>query len=185
MEVRPGLDDGLMTNKVFLTPAPVRLLESHGQSLIALIPNHVICELQRDREEQLQHVLQSVQQRGGQCLPTPWTPHDEQCHAIALQWSDETRPHRLDSDCQPLSRDEVPAQGGELVRLAMQQKPYLQQDGMGCGTVLRLIGIQYCSAPSMPREPSFEAVAELFRQSASNCSTGETLLRSQFVASFL
>ena len=185
MEVSPGLDDGLMTNKVFLTPAPVRLLESHGQSLIALIPNHVICELQRDREEQLQHVLESVRQRGGQCLPTPWTPHDEQCHAIALQWSDETRPHRLDSDCQPLSRDEVPAQGGELVRLAMQQKPYLQQDGMGCGTMLRLIGIQYCSAPSMPREPSFEAVAELFRQSVVNSSAGETLLRSQFVASFL
>ena len=106
MEVSPGLDDGLMTNKVFLTPAPVRLLESHGQSLIALIPNHVICELQRDREEQLQHVLESVRQRGGQCLPTPWTPHDEQCHAIALQWSDETSPHRLDSECQPLSSDQ-------------------------------------------------------------------------------
>ena len=185
MEVSPGLDDGLMTNKVFLTPAPVRLLESHGQSLIALIPNHVICELQRDREEQLQHVLESVRQRGGQCLPTPWTPHDEQCHAIALQWSDETRPHRLDSDCQPWIGDELPAQGDQLVRLAMQQKPYLQQDGMGCGTVLRLIGIQYCCAPSMPREPSFEAVAELFRQSAVNSSAGETLLRSQFVASFL
>ena len=67
----------------------------------------------------------------------------------------------------------------------MQQKPYLQQDGMGCGTVLRLIGIQYCSALPMLREPSFEAVAELFRQSGVNRSAGETLLRSQFVASFL
>ena len=98
MEVSPGRDDGLMTNKVFLTPEPVRLLESHGQSLIALVPNFVINELQQDRDEQLQHVLQSVQQRGGQCLPTPWTPHDEQCHAIALQWSDATRPHRLGID---------------------------------------------------------------------------------------
>ena len=185
MEVSPGRDDGLMTNKVFLTPEPVRLLESHGQGLIALVPNFVINELQQDRDEQLQHVLQSVQQRGGHCLPTPWTPHDEQCHAIALQWSDATRPHRLDNDFQPLIGNELPAQGGEQVRLAMQQKPYLQQDGMGCGTVLRLIGIQYCSAPSMPREPSFEAVAELFRQSGVNRSAGETLLRSQFVASFL
>ena len=185
MEVSPGRDNGLMTNKVFLTPEPVRLLESHGQSLIALVPNFVINELQQDRDEQLQHVLQSVQQRGGQCLPPPWTPHDEQCHAIALQWSDATRPHTLDRDCQPWIGDELPAQGDQLVRLAMQQKPYLQQDGMGCGTVLRLIGIQYCCAPSMPREPSFEAVAELFRQSVVNSSAGETLLRSQFVASFL
>ena len=174
-----------MTTKVFLTPDPVPLLESHGQSLIALVPNHVIDELQHDRDEQLQHVLESVTQRGGQCLPTPWTPHDEQCHAIALQWSDATAPHRLDSDCQPVMGDEMAAQSGELVRLAMLQKPYLQQDGMGCGTVLRLIGIQYCSAPSMPREPSFEAVAELFRQSSVNRSAGEILLRSQFVASFL
>ena len=185
MEASTGVDNGLMTNKVFLTPEPVPLLESHGQSLIALVPNHVISELQRDRDEQLLHVLESVRHRGGQCLPTPWTPHDEQCHAIALQWSEETRPHRLDSNCQPFSCDELPAQSGELVRLAMQQKPYLQQDGMGCGTVLRLIGIQYCNAPSMPREPSFEAVAELFRQSGVNRSAGETLLRSQFVASFL
>ena len=174
-----------MTTKVFLTPDPVPLLESHGQSLIALVPNHVIDELQHDRDEQLQHVLESVTQRGGQCLPTPWTPHDEQCHAIALQWSDATAPHRLDSDCQPVMGDEMAAQSGELVRLAMLQKPYLQQDGMGCGTVLRLIGIQYCSAPSTPREPSFGAVAELFRQSSGNRSAGETLLRSQFVASFL
>ena len=174
-----------MNIKVFLTPEPVALVEHKTQSLIALIPNSMVTELQQDRDEQLQHVLESVRQRGGQCLPTPWTPHDEQCHAIALQWSDETSPHRLDSECQPLSSDQVPAQVGELVRLAMQQKPYLQQDGMGCGTMLRLIGIQYCSAPSTPREPSFEAVAELFRQSASNRSTGETLLRSQFVASFL
>ena len=174
-----------MTTKVFLTPEPVRLLESHEQSLIALVPNFVINELQQDRDEQLQHVLESVQHRGGQCLPTPWTPHDEHCNAIALQWSDATRPHRLDNNCQPVIGDELPAQADELVRLAMQQKPYLQQDGMGCGTVLRLIGIQYCSTPSTPREPSFEAVADLFRQSASNRSTGETLLRSQFVASFL
>ena len=185
MEASPRLDNGSMTTKVFLTPEPVQLLESHGQSLIALVPNFVINELQQDRDEQLQHVLQSVQQRGGQCLPTPWTPHDEHCHAIALQWSDATRPHRLDNDFQPWIGNELPAQGGEQVRLAMQQKPYLQQDGMGCGTVLRLIGIQYCSAPSMPREPSFEAVAELFRQSGVNRSAGETLLRSQFVASFL
>ena len=71
MEASPGLDNGSMTTKVFLTPEPVRLLESHGQSLIALVPNFVINELQQDRDEQLQHVLQSVQQRGGQCLPTP------------------------------------------------------------------------------------------------------------------
>ena len=174
-----------MTTKVFLTPEPVRLLESHRQGLIALVPHFVIKELQQDRDEQLQHVLESVMQRGGECLPTPWTPHDEHCHAIALQWSDATGPHRLDSDCQPVMGDEVAAQSAELVRLAMLQKPYLQQDGMGCGTVLRLIGIQYCSAPSMPREPSFEAVAELFRQSSVNRSAGETLLRSQFVASFL
>ena len=174
-----------MTTKVFLTPEPVRLLESHRQGLIALVPHFVINELQQDRDEQLQHVLESVMQRGGECLPTPWTPHDEHCHAIALQWSDATGPHRLDSDCQPVMGDEVAAQGAELVRLAMLQKPYLQQDGMGCGTVLRLIGIQYCCAPSMPREPSFEAVAELFRQSVVNSSAGETLLRLQFVASFL
>ena len=174
-----------MTTKVFLTPEPVRLLESHRQGLIALVPHFVINELQQDRDEQLQHVLESVMQRGGECLPTPWTPHDEHCHAIALQWSDATGPHRLDSDCQPVMGDEVAAQGAELVRLAMLQKPYLQQDGMGCGTVLRLIGIQYCSAPSTPREPSFGAVAELFRQSSVNRSAGETLLRSQFVASFL
>ena len=174
-----------MTTKVFLTPEPVRLLESHRQGLIALVPHFVINELQQDRDEQLQHVLESVMQRGGECLPTPWTPHDEHCHAIALQWSDGTGPHRLDSDCQPVMGDEVAVQGAELVRLAMLQKPYLQQDGMGCGTVLRLIGIQYCSGPSMPREPSFEAVAELFRQSSVNRSAGETLLRSQFVASFL
>ena len=174
-----------MTTKVFLTPEPVRLLESHRQGLIALVPHFVINELQQDRDEQLQHVLESVMQRGGECLPTPWTPHDEHCHAIALQWSDATGPHRLDSDCQPVMGDEVAAQSAELVRLAMLQKPYLQQDGMGCGTVLRLIGIQYCSAPSTPREPSFGAVAELFRQSSVNRSAGETLLRSQFVASFL
>ena len=174
-----------MTTKVFLTPEPVRLLESHRQGLIALVPHFVINELQQDRDEQLQHVLESVMQRGGECLPTPWTPHDEHCHAIALQWSDATGPHRLDSDCQPVMGDEMAAQSAELVRLAMLQKPYLQQDGMGCGTVLRLIGIQYCSAPSTPREPSFGAVAELFRQSSVNRSAGETLLRSQFVASFL
>lgn len=90
-----------MTTKVFLTPEPVRLLESHRQGLIALVPHFVINELQQDRDEQLQHVLESVMQRGGECLPTPWTPHDEHCHAIALQWSDATGPHRLDSDCQP------------------------------------------------------------------------------------
>ena len=74
-----------MTTKVFLTPDPVPLLESHGQSLIALVPNHVIDELQHDRDEQLQHEQESDTQRGGQCLPTPWTPQDEQCHAIGLQ----------------------------------------------------------------------------------------------------
>ena len=158
-----------MTTKVFLTPEPVRLLESHRQGLIALVPHFVINELQQDRDEQLQHVLESVMQRGGECLPTPWTPHDEHCHAIALQWSDATGPHRLDSDCQPVMGDEVAAQGAELVRLAMLQKPYLQQDGMGCGTVLRLIGIQYCSAPSMPRRAGVEGVAALERQVVVNC----------------
>ena len=174
-----------MTTKVFLTPAPISLLESKAFSLIALVPNAVISELQQDRDEQLQHVLMSVEQRGGHCLPTPWTPHDEHCHAVALQWSQETRPHILDNECQPLNTGDGLVGEGELVRLAMQQKPYLQQDGMGCGTVLRLIGIQYCSDSLSLKEPSFEAVAELFRQSTSNSSTGETLLRSQFVASFL
>ena len=90
MEVSPGRDNGLMTNKVFLTPEPVRLLENHGQSLIALVPNFVINELQQDREEQLQHELQSVQQRGGQSLPTPWTPHDE--HAMPSPCNGVMRP---------------------------------------------------------------------------------------------
>ena len=42
MEASTGVDNGSMTNKVFLTPEPVPLLESHGQSIIALVPNHVI-----------------------------------------------------------------------------------------------------------------------------------------------
>jgi len=174
-----------MTIKVFLTPAPVPLLDSQAQSLIAWIPNAMVNELQQDRDEQLQHVLENVRQRGGQCLPTPWTPHDGHGHAIRLQWSEDTPPHRLDRDCQPLNPTNIGLEAGAMVRLAMQQKPYLQPDGMGCGTVLRLIGIQYCSTELIPREPCFEAVAELFRQSSSNGSPGELLLRSQFVASFL
>jgi len=174
-----------MNIKVFVTPAPIALVENKAQSLLALIPNSMISELQQDRDEQLQHVLASVKQRGGHCLPTPWEPHDEHCHAVPLQWSQETRPHLLDNECQPLSPADIDVKNEELVRLAIQQKPYLQQDGMGCGTVLRLLGIQYCSVTASPKELGFEHIAELFRQSRGNSSTGETLLRSQFVASFL
>tara|TARA_Y100000991_G_scaffold149348_1_gene113169 strand:+ start:417 stop:992 length:576 start_codon:yes stop_codon:yes gene_type:complete len=184
-EISQGLNCGSMTTKVFLTPAPIALLESQPQSLIALVPNSMVSELQQDRDEQLQHVLESVQQRGGHSLPTPWMPHDEHCHAIPLQWSHDTRPHLLDSECQPFSPTQIDLEDAGPVRLAMQQKPYMQQDGMACGTVLRLIGIQYCSPSRTPREPRFEDVAELFRQGISNSSTGEILLRSQFVASFL
>ena len=120
-----------------------------GYSLSAVIPQEMVYDLDKDREETLKWAVSKLKNPKRSTLkPEPWEEVAEDQYKIKFSWNDENKPPIVDTEGTQITDVNLPIYSGSKVKLAFYQKPYILKDGVTYGTSLKLLGVQLVSLSS-------------------------------------
>ena len=142
-----------------------------GYSLSAVIPQEMVYDLDKDREETLKWAVSKLKNPKRSTLkPEPWEEVAEGQYKIKFSWNEESKPPVVDTEGTHITDESIPMYSGSRVKLAFYQKPYILRDGITYGTSLKLVGVQLValnnSAAVDTGDMAAEDVAALFGTTA-------------------